>query len=407
MPKKDASIVQTAMANLQKSKGLTSPLYSASAIGDSWKWIDFVDPKTGGPCLPLEWLFGCRGILCGRVMKIEAFEGVGKSSYCFLQYAMGQQSSNATCIHMESERTPPPADYISAFGTNTDDLYISQPVTLEEALTDATNIMRALGGEKVKGDKSPIIMAIDSISGLSEDDYDEEADVDVGKGSLGKHARMMSKFFRQYIRMIESTNTVFVVTAQLKDKISTERIPTFGSNANQADGKTATIADRPLNFHATYRIKMSSSKLIEDGKDIGETVTFKTVKNKLSPKHRQVSMQLIRDHGVYFTESTINLLKAMSPVVLPRPVATADGTEVSEFALETKGPWLQCPSVLGDKSMKSNKENKDELIRALYANTDLLMGIRESLRIRGFGFDFEKNYRPTDVEVEDNIKPEE
>ena len=54
---------------------------------------------------------------------------------------------------------------------------------------------------------------------------------------------------------------------------------------------------------------------------------------------------------------------------------------------------------LSNKSFKTD----EEFLRALYENTDTLHVIREGLRIRGFGFDFEAKYTPSPEEIKDNM----
>jgi len=59
---------------------------------------------------------------------------------------------------------------------------------------------------------------------------------------------------------------------------------------------------------------------------------------------------------------------------------------------------------LSDKTFKSS----EEFLRTLYGNTDLLMAIREKLRIRGFGFRFETDYQSklNDLEAQAAAKGE-
>ena len=50
--------------------------------------------------------------------------------------------------------------------------------------------------------------------------------------------------------------------------------------------------------------------------------------------------------------------------------------------------------LVSDKVLK----DANEFVNALYSNEELLMKIREHLRIRGFGFSFETKYTVTDEE---------
>ena len=56
------------------------------------------------------------------------------------------------------------------------------------------------------------------------------------------------------------------------------------------------------------------------------------------------------------------------------------------FQLKADGGWYEFP-LLSDKKMRGR-----DMAEKLYANADLLMKIREDMRIYGYGFAFEKDY---------------
>jgi len=372
---------------------------TASNLMDSWRWIDFIDPKTGLPCLMLEWLFGCRGMLTGRFVKIEADPGIGKSSYMFLQYGMGQQTSGAYAIHFESEGAPQPPDYIAAMGCNPDDLGILQPRSIEECMSrveELTYEMRKDDPDK----KYPIILGVDSVSGLGSKNDDEldlplekRTVLELGGGGAGLagHARTLSKWFRDRgCLWLQEFDVLMFATAQLKDNIVIGGMPGVQLPADQ---KKKTIADAVMNFNASYRLRMNSSPLYnkETKTDLGELVKIKVIKNKVSPKNREIQIPLIRGQGFNFAEATCDWLRYKSPIIFK------DGTK---FEIEQRGAWINCP-MIREKNFASNQAGKEELMQNLHANTDMVMSLREGLRIRGFGFDFEKTYVPSKEELED------
>lgn len=384
------------LSKVQNNNKLKMPtLCSAANISDNWRWIDFIDPKTNLPCLPLEYLFGCRGMLSGRFVKIEADPGIGKSSYLFLQYAMGQISADVFPLHFESEGAPPPADYIAKMGCNPKKIGMSQPRSIEDCMEQIETLVY----EWRKGDPDKehiVIVGIDSISGLGSDndanigaEYDKmtTANCTNSGAGLAGHARFFSKWFRERgcLWLIEH-DVMLVGTAQLKDNIVIGGPPGFQLPADQ---KKKTIADTVLNFNASYILAMKSSLLRNKDKvDIGELVTIRTKKNKISPKNREIQLPLIRGEGFNLLEAAFDFLKFRSPFNLK------DG---SQFIIEQKGPWISCPTLF-DSNLSSNSENKEAIVRKVYENTDLLMAIRESMKIRGFGFDFEKEYEQNESE---------
>lgn len=385
---------------LKSSKINVCGMDTASNLMANWRWIDFIDPKTGLPALALEWLFGCRGMLTGRFVKIEADPGIGKSSYMFLQYGMGQQTAGAMSIHFESEGAPQPPDYIAAMGCNPEDLAIQQPRSIEECMSQVelmTYEMRKDDPEK----KYPIIMGIDSVSGLGSMNDEEQGlaldkrtvvDLGASGAALAGHARSMSKWFRERgCLWLQEFDVLLFATAQLKDNIVIGGPPGVQLPADQ---KKKTIADAVMNFNASYRLRMNSSPLYdkETKTDLGELVKIKVIKNKVSPKNREVQIPLLRGQGFDFLEATADWLRYKSPIVLKNG---------GKFSIEQKGAWIACEA-LQAANFHSNPEGKAELMQKLYSNTDLLMSIREALRIRGFGFDFEKTYVPSPEEIEDN-----
>jgi hypothetical protein len=120
----------------------------------------------------------------------------------------------------------------------------------------------------------------------------------------------------------------------------------------------------------------------ERGLNIGERVALHTHKNKISPKHRRATLYLVRDHG-------FDLVKTDAEFLISDPA--------SPIAARRHSHGITCEAIQ-EKSFK----NDDEFLAGFYANTDLVQSCREKLRIRGWGFDFETNYSPTDLEVEDN-----
>ena len=374
---------------------------------ERWRWIDFCDPLTHTPNLALEWLWGARGMLAGRLMKIEAEEGVGKSSYCMLQYAMGQQTSESWCVHEEGEGASAPPDFIASFGCDPDKI-ITPRLTVRSIESCFNNIdwitynmrkkaEKADDKEIDPGMKYPILVGVDSVSSFGSSANME--DDDAGSGGLGFHSRFLSEWFRDRWALHEDRQVLLMVIAQLREKIDTG--PKFPGMVQQPGPKLTTLASRPLNYHCSYRLEMRASpmKVKEPPYNAyGEYVTFKVTKNKLSPKGKTLEVPLVWNAGFNFVEATVDLLKKLSPLQLK------DG---KTFSVEARGAWIAAEAILGAEKVQSNQEGKTHLLDVFYKNTELLMAVREALRIRGFGFDFEKKYVPTPQELEDINQTEE
>lgn len=396
--KSEGDWMDRAVATVQKNAkaedkaAIAHSLSVASDISKNWKWMDFIDTRLGTPCLLLEWLVGCRGLLGGRMAKLEALEGVGKSSLCYLFYAMAQKN-NGYCWHGESEHAPSPADYIASFGCDATRLLIQQPGSIERAFYAMEEIIKYLRANEDPECKNMIVAGLDSVSGFGSDAHiDEEEIPEIGtQAGLGATARMVSRWFRDRGFILDKQQVVLLATSQLKQVINTFKGPP-GSGGAKAPEEDTTVAARPLNFHATLRIAMTSQPLWSDEKkNVGEYIKLRVKKNKLSPKERRIDLHHYRELGFDMTAPTVDMLRELCPILLPSG---------DSFNLEGTG-YVNSPMLLKGKNVRSNREGKEELMMDLYANKPLLMQIREALRIRGFGFEFEKRYTPSQLEVED------
>ena len=404
-PAAPLSLVDKAMANLAKmaKKERMNITYNTPVQQmEGYRWIDFCDPIRKQPALLLEILWGARGFLTGRMLKIEAAAGVGKSSFTWLMYAMAQQMPvPAFCNHYESEGATAPPDFIASFGCNPRQVLQVIPDVRSidaclNAVDDTTRKYRLpLDKDGTDPDKlSVIVVGVDSVSGFSGGATEEDEKMEMGKGGLGFHARCISQWFRDKWVFQEKRDVFMLMVTQVRAKIETGG---FGKHAAPTDGnENTTIAGTPLNYHSSYRMEMHSAPLKLDEPpytQYGEKVTFKTTRNKLSPKGVSVTIPLIWNHGFDFVTPTIEWLAVHSPIELPNG---------SMFDLVRKGGGYITCELLGI----TNSRDPAAVLDALYANEPLLMGLREALRIRGYGFAFETAYQMSPEEIEDNTPTE-
>jgi len=358
--------------NAKKSKRGSGYRSVADTVNE-YRWIDFHDPKLNCPALLLEWLWGGRGMLAGRMLKIEAPEGAGKSSYLMLQYAMAQKSCNAFCIHEETEHAIAPPDYIASFGADPDNIVFPdlEEKSLDNILSDIDWTCAQIRNDVDPEKKHPIIVGLDSISAAGTDEGMEEEAFDMSKGTPGEHSRTMSKYFRDRFGILAKQDVLLVIIAQLREKINT------GGFSRPGETKTTTIAAKPLNYHASYIMSMYNTPMKDAGKQIGAFVSLEVRKNKVSPKGRQAQIPLRWGSGFDLQTPCVDML-ARNPVKLPSG---------NEFAIEQTS-YVKCPML--NFSERSCPEAKADLMRAVYANPELLMQLREALQVRGFGFKFEQ-----------------
>jgi RecA/RadA recombinase len=358
--------------NAKKSKSGSSYGTIADTVKD-YRWIDFVDPKNKCPALALEWLWGSRGMLTGRMMKIDAPEGSGKSSYLMLQYAMGQISHDAFCIHEETEHAIAPPDYIASFGANPDKIVFPnlEIRSLENIFANIDWICGQIRENVDPEKKYPIIAGLDSISAAGAEANMEEDSFDSSKGGIGETARLVSKYFRDRLHELAKQDVLIIIIAQQRNKIQT------GGFARPGEPKMTTIAAGPLDYHASYRLTMYASAIKDAGQQIGDLVTFTVKKNKVSNKAKSLSIPLNWGRGFDLQTPCVEMI-ARKPITLPSGEL---------FSIE-QSSYVKCPML--NFSERSCPEAKLALMQTIYANADLLSQLREALQIRGFGFAFEK-----------------
>lgn len=387
-----------AAAKTKTAIGAASTLTKISDQSANWKWVDFVDPRTGYPVLAIEYLFGTRGLLCGRMYKIEAMESVGKSAFCYFMYGAGQRTCDATCLHMESENATPTDDYVASFGCDPARILEARPGSLGRALYLSEELVNNAKQVPAKSEDpndlldKPILLSWDSVSGFSSDeDLEGAATESSNAGGLGYHSRKIGEFFRDFGWWLSERDVALIATAQLRDKIETGGPFSRGRGGPSGlhDNDPTTIAAKPLNYHATGRLQMSAKSLWEPKSpgaaemvNNGVLVTFRLVKNKLGWAYRKIPpVAMRRDQGFDFTMQTYDFLKEGSPWF------TESGEAI--VSIETRGSWYVCEKY-GIKGQ--GEDTKRAIMDAILTDHETVMKLREVLRIRGYGFAFEKKY---------------
>lgn len=356
----------------EKNAKHSSRIFRAADAPSTWRYVDFIDVTTGTACLPLEYFFGTRGLLCGRVVKFDALEATGKSSLMYMFYGMGQRTGGIWANHNETESAVTPPDFIASLGCNPKNLIIEKPGSVDKCLDGAEEFVRNIRNEVDTELEYPIVVGIDSVSSLGSGAMDlDTGDVD-GDKSKAKHARAFSEFFREKLEYFDYNQTVIMASAQLKAYISMG--PMSGDNPNK---KTTSIAEGAFKYHASWILNMKHFKLEENGSDVGERIMAKMEKNKLAPKGREMEFHLYRDgRGWDFTKANINLLFGTYS-----PLATLGITH------KAGGGYYYCDLIGGGKGRRAK-----EFVEEFYQVPGLLDQCREALKIRGFGFDFENKY---------------
>jgi recombination protein RecA len=214
--------------------------------------------SSGSPYL--DWCIG-GGWPLGRTIELYGIFSSGKSLIALRTVAEFQKLGK-TVVYLDAENAFSP-DFAKHIGIDPDKLIISQISAGEEVFDMIDKLL----------DTEVSLIVVDSVASLLPD---YEAENEMGKQTIGLHARLMSKGLRKITAKAAHNKTLIIFINQIREK------PTTYGNPN------VTTGGRALGFYASLRIEVSRGEFIEEDKNkIGQQVKFRTTKSKISPPFRE------------------------------------------------------------------------------------------------------------------------
>ena len=194
------------------------------------------------------------------------------------------QALGCVAAFVDAEHALDP-DYAQKIGVDTNELFISQPDTGEQALEIVETLVRSSAVD---------VIIVDSVAALTPK---AEIEGEMGQSHMGLQARLMSQALRKLAGIVSKSGTTVIFINQIRMKLGVM----FGNPETTPGGNA-------LKFYSSVRIEVRRSAQIKQGEAIvGNRVKVKIVKNKVAPPFQHCEFDIMYNEGISIAGDLIDL----------------------------------------------------------------------------------------------------
>jgi len=309
--------LEVALGNIEKHFGKGAIM----KLGENARFTVEAIP-TGS--IGLDIALGVGGLPRGRIIEIFGPEASGKTTVALHLVAEAQRlGGDAAFIDAEHALDPL---YAAKLGVDTDNLFVSQPDTGEQALEITETLVRSGALD---------VVVIDSVAALVPK---AEIDGDMGDSHVGLQARLMSQALRKLAGVVSKSRTVCVFINQLREKVGI----TYGPSETTPGG-------RALKFYSSVRLDVRRVEWIKDGAEqIGNRTRIKVVKNKVAPPFKSVEVDIIYGLGISKQGGVLDIATDMDIVNKSGSWFSYNGQRIGQGRENVKQFLLENPEICAE-----------------------------------------------------------